>query len=140
MSGHTSAQSASTVVLLSGIGGSHSNEACGSRSRDARLLVRGSGGHGPVGDRGVPGRRASSYSNQCLCLRNLQCDIDATTCMVSRENAVIVTSLLVALAVGAGLVQYTDAPSWVAMAVFIVLGVVVPTAINESSRRDRGVE
>ena len=60
--------------------------------------------------------------------------------MVSRENAVIVTSLLVALAVGAGLVQYTDAPSWVAMAVFIVLGVVVPTAINESSRRDRGVE
>jgi membrane protein YdbS with pleckstrin-like domain len=60
--------------------------------------------------------------------------------MVSRENAVIVTSLLVALAVGAGLVQYTDAPSWVAMAVFIVLGVVVPTAINESSRRDRGGE
>lgn len=60
--------------------------------------------------------------------------------MVSGENTVIIISLLVALAVGAAVIQYTDFPSWVAMAVFIVLGIVIPTAINEYPRRNRGSE
>jgi membrane protein implicated in regulation of membrane protease activity len=58
--------------------------------------------------------------------------------MLSRENAVILVSILVALAVGAAVHQYTDVPSWVAMAVFIVLGVVLPTALNEYARRNQG--
>lgn len=58
--------------------------------------------------------------------------------MVSRENTVIVASILAALAVGGAVIQFTDAPSWVAMAVFIGLGVVVPIAINEYRRQNRG--
>ena len=51
--------------------------------------------------------------------------------MVSRENAVIVASIALALLVGYGVFEYTTVSDWVAMAVFLVLGVVVPTLVNE---------
>ena len=51
--------------------------------------------------------------------------------MVSEENGVIIISILVALIVGTAVFQYTDYPSWVGMTVFIGLGIVVPTLINE---------
>ena len=54
----------------------------------------------------------------------------ATGRMVSRENAVIGTCILVALLVGSAVAAYTSLPDWVAMAVFLILGVVVPVTIN----------
>lgn len=54
--------------------------------------------------------------------------------MVSQENTVIGISILLALVVGAAIYQFTSLPSWVGMAAFIVVGVLVPTAINEYTR------
>jgi len=58
--------------------------------------------------------------------------------MVSRENAVVLASLGVAL-VAAGLVDaYTAAPYWANLGVLVGLGIVVPTLTNEYlDRRQR---
>lgn len=55
--------------------------------------------------------------------------------MVSRENAIIGGCLLVAFVVGFAISEYTTAPSWVAIAAFLLVGLVVPVAANEYRRR-----
>ena len=51
--------------------------------------------------------------------------------MISRENTVILASLLVAIVAAALVDTYADLPYWVSLGVLIGLGVVVPTLLNE---------
>lgn len=51
--------------------------------------------------------------------------------MLSRENAVILASMVVAVAAAVLVETYADAPAWVSAGVLIGIGVVVPTVVNE---------
>lgn len=51
--------------------------------------------------------------------------------MLSRENAVILASMVVAVAAAVLVETYADAPTWVSVGVLIGIGVVVPTVVNE---------
>lgn len=50
--------------------------------------------------------------------------------MVSRENQVIVVFGLLAIALLYGLATLTDLPTWVSIAVVIVVGVILPQLVN----------
>ena len=50
--------------------------------------------------------------------------------MVSRENTIIVVCLLVGLVVGYAISEYTTLSSWIAIAAFVILGIILPVSIN----------
>lgn len=57
--------------------------------------------------------------------------------MVSRENQVIIASAILAILLLYVLATFTNLPSWVSIAVVIVVGVLVPQLVNESLGNDR---
>ncbi len=51
--------------------------------------------------------------------------------MVSRENQVVVGFGLLAIVLLAGIANFTDAPTWVNIAVVLIVGVLVPQFLNQ---------
>lgn len=51
--------------------------------------------------------------------------------MVSRENKVILLMAVVALVTLYSLARYTDAPSWMQMAALLIIGVIIPSLVND---------
>lgn len=58
--------------------------------------------------------------------------------MVSRENAVIVASLVVAIAAWYLIEAFVTSPPWASWAVLIGVGVLLPTLVNEHLGTGRG--
>lgn len=56
--------------------------------------------------------------------------------MVSRENAVILVSLALGIVAYYAVETFLSQPAWVGYAVLIVVGVIVPTLVNESLGRE----
>ncbi|GGL62298.1 hypothetical protein [Halocalculus aciditolerans] len=54
--------------------------------------------------------------------------------MVSRENLVIGVCVVAALVLGLSVASATSLPSWVALAVFLGVGVLLPNLLNEFLR------
>lgn len=54
--------------------------------------------------------------------------------MLSRENRVVIASGVLAIVLLYGLSTFTNLPTWVNVAVAIVVGVIAPQLINESLR------
>lgn len=55
--------------------------------------------------------------------------------MVSRENQIIVAFGLLAIILLYLLSAFTDFPTWVSIAVVIIVGVIIPQVINNSQSR-----
>jgi hypothetical protein len=55
--------------------------------------------------------------------------------MVSRENALVGASVLLAVVLWYGLTTYTDAPDWALWVVILGVGVLLPMVIRAQERR-----
>lgn len=54
--------------------------------------------------------------------------------MVSRENQIILGFGLVAIILLVAIANFTNLPTWVSIAVVLVVGVLIPQFLNESSK------
>lgn len=56
--------------------------------------------------------------------------------MVSRENTVIGVCILAGFVVGIAISEYTALSSWVAIAAFLILAIILPVSINVYSGQE----
>lgn len=54
--------------------------------------------------------------------------------MVSRENQIILGFGLVAIILLVAIANFTNLPTWVSIAVVLVVGVLIPQILNESNK------